>query len=454
MASQHLRVLLVRPPAPNLLSFTKILDNEPLELEYLATALKTYGHEPFYFDGLIDPTGYKVALAEVNPHVVAITGYITQEHLMRDYCNIAKVHNPNIVTVLGGVHVQLNYGRLMSKDVDFMCRSEDVWSFAKLISTLGQEVEAFSNINGLVHKKSDGTYYVNTMTKPDIDLLPIPDRTFFHQNQQHYRYLDLSPVATLKTAFSCPHQCNFCYCTLLAGGSYQTRALEKVLDEIETIQVEAIQIVDDDFLVDAKRVSDFLDGLSARGIKKTFICYARADHIANHPELVARMSAYGFRYFLVGLEAIDSHTLNQYNKKTTADVNRRCVEILAPLAPKSYLIGLMIVSHQATQSDFDRLYNWVVAQKLHHVTISIFTPIPGTPLYDTYAHQITSTDIRDWDFLHLVVEPTHMSRGAFYRAYYKLIMKLYRIARRTGVYAFMDLPYYRNMLAQFLKRHF
>ena len=49
-----MKVLLVRPPAPNKLSFTKVLDNEPLELEYLHTILKNNGHLEYIYDGLVE----------------------------------------------------------------------------------------------------------------------------------------------------------------------------------------------------------------------------------------------------------------------------------------------------------------------------------------------------------------------------------------------------------------
>jgi hypothetical protein len=37
-----MKVLLIRPQAPNKLSFINILDNEPLELEYLYTEIDRY----------------------------------------------------------------------------------------------------------------------------------------------------------------------------------------------------------------------------------------------------------------------------------------------------------------------------------------------------------------------------------------------------------------------------
>ena len=33
-----------------------------------------------------------------------------------------------------------------------------------------------------------------------------------------------------------------------------------------------------------------------------------------------------------------------------------------------------------------------------YVTVSIFTPIPGTPLYEEYKDKITSKDFEEYDF--------------------------------------------------------
>jgi radical SAM superfamily enzyme YgiQ (UPF0313 family) len=444
-----MKVLLVRPEAPNLLSFTKILDNEPLELEYLHTALAAKGHSDVIFDGLIEKETLKQVIQREKPDVIAITGYITQEKLMKRYCDLAKALDSKIITVLGGVHIQLNYERFYDSQVDYMCRSESVEVLGELLDKLEQRKEDFEDLNGLVYRRQ-GSWTLNPLVPISIDDLPIPDRSHFYTHRKAYRYLDLTEVATIKTAFSCPHTCNFCYCTQLAGGNYQPRNLDLVMAEIQGLDCQNVQIVDDDFLVNAKRCWDFVDRLKAAGIEKTFICYARADDIVRDPELIAALSEVGFKYFLVGLEAIDDAVLSGMNKQTTEDMNRRCVEIIE--GTSAQCIALMILSHEATEADFNLLYDWVVARGLKFVTVSIFTPIPGTPLYEQYKDELTSDDIEDWDFLHLVLEPTHMSKSQFYRFYYQLFMKLYRLAKKTGIYDFMDVKYYKNLLGSYLKR--
>jgi len=444
-----LKALLIRPPAPNTLSFIKIVDCEPLELEYLHTALQEAGHTDYIYDGLIERDSIETVLKREKPDLVAITGYITQEKLMLSYAKLAKTLNPNTVTAIGGVHAQINYQRFFDPHVDYICRSESIDVLVSLMNHLqGKEVDV-SALNGLCHQEN-GSFVVNDLRPVCINTLPIPDRTFFYQHKHEYRYLELTEVASIKTAFSCPYSCNFCYCTQLNGGRYAARDLELVIEELEGLDAQNVQIVDDDFLLDCDRLEHFIRLVKERNIRKTFLCYARADFVAAHPELVTELVEIGFRYFLVGLEAASDADLEKYNKGTSVDINKRCVEVIH--STKADCLALMIVPLDATREHFDHIYRWIVENRLKYVTVSIFTPIPGTPLYETYKDKLITHDIEEWDFLHLVVEPEHMSVRNFYKEYYRLLIKLFRIARKTGIYSFMDLEFYKNMLVNYFRR--
>lgn len=454
-----MKVLLVRPNAPNKLSFIKILDNEPLELEYLHTGLMMAGYTDYIYDGLVETKSVHDTILRENPDVIAITGYITQEGLMREFASIAKKVNPKIKTIIGGVHAQLNYHRFFDEDVDYIFRSESINAFVDLIRIIeaGLDVLKLRQVNGLCFRSDaskeiskNSEYHLNELIPIDINELPIPDRTFFYEHKRFYRYLDLTEVATIKTSFSCPYTCNFCYCTKLHGGHYQERTIDKVIEELKGIDCINVQIVDDDFLVNKARLWDFIRLVKEADIRKTFICYARADFVASNQEIIKALADIGFKYFLVGLEAVNNDELDSYNKGTTIDHNRECVRIINETS--SQCIGLMIAPLDATKQYFEKLYDWIVMNDLIYVTISIFTPIPGTGLYDQYKDKITSTDIADWDFLHLVLEPTHMTRKEFYRAYNKLFLRLYKIAKKAGIYDFMDLEYYKKMLSSYLNR--
>ena len=57
-----MKILLVRPGAPNVLSFTNILDSEPLELEYLHTGLKEAGYDDMIYDYICQKKTFRQVL--------------------------------------------------------------------------------------------------------------------------------------------------------------------------------------------------------------------------------------------------------------------------------------------------------------------------------------------------------------------------------------------------------
>ena len=149
----------------------------------------------------------------------------------------------------------------------------------------------------------------------------------------------------------------------------------------------------------------------------------------------------------MGLEAIDDTTLKAYGKQSSENLNEGCVSILQKY--NIDCLALFIVDMNATKEDFDRLYNWIKGVKLRYASVSIFTPIPGTSLFEEFKDKLTTDKMQYWDFLHLVLEPTNMSRKAFYLEYYKLFLKLTLLGRKSGIYDFVDMQYIRNTAKEY-----
>lgn len=442
-----MNLLLIRPKSLNIISNVNVIDLEPLDLEYLYTVAAQEKVNCQIFDSLFDKRNLMDVLKGFKPDIVALCGYITQEALILDYSKTVKEFNSSVKVIVGGVHAQVNYKRLYANTIDFIVHSSSLEPFRRILR-LGKNYDesALKSIDGICYRK-ENDWVVNKNLPINPDELPIPDRSHFNKNKHMYRYLSFSPCAIVKTAYSCPYQCSFCFCRKINAGKYAVRNIDLVVEEIEGIECDSIHIVDDTFLVDKERVNRFIWLIKEKNIRKNFIFYSRADFIVENEDIIKELGSIGTKGIIVGLEAIDDNTLNSYSKQSSEDLNERCVKILQK--HNIDCLALFIIDINASKKDFHNLYKWVKRMELRYASVSIFTPIPGTSLYDEYKDKITTDKMQNWDFLHLVLEPTNMSRKSFYLEYYKLFIGLTLIGKKSGIYDFVDMKYIRKTAKQF-----
>ena len=444
-----MNVLLVRPKSLSIIANSNIIDLEPLELEYLYTVAREEKVNCEILDSIFDKRNLKEVLISYDPDLVVISGYITQEQIIIAYSKIIKDHNSSIKIIVGGVHAEVNYNRFYVSTIDIISHSSSLEPFRKILK-MGTiyDVSELANIDGICYRNNN-EWTVNKNLSINPNDLPIPDRAHFNKNKHLYRYLGFSPCAIVKTAFSCPYNCSFCFCRKINDGKYIARDINLVVDEIEKIECECIHIIDDTFLIDRERISKFISLIKERNIVKKFIFYSRADFVVHNKDLISELSDIGAKGIIVGLEAIDDSTLNSYSKETSENINLQCVKTLKD--NNIECLGLFIIDVNATKEDFNKLYKWVKRVKLNYASVSIFTPIPGTDDFEKYKNKLTTDKIEYWDFLHLVLEPTNMSRKAFYLEYYKLFMRLTIIGKKGGVYDFVDMKFIRNTAKEYFK---
>ncbi|WP_069999054.1 B12-binding domain-containing radical SAM protein [Cellulosilyticum sp. I15G10I2] len=444
-----MHVLLVRPKSLSMISNVDVINLEPLELEYLYTIALEEKVKCQILDCLLDKRSLIDVLKEFTPDLVVIGGYITQEAIMLDYSKTVKVYNASIKVMIGGVHAQVNYERFYTDTIDYIVHSSSLEPFRKILR-LGTVLQntGLKAIDGICYRE-DKTWIMNKSLPINPDDLPIPDRSHFNANKHLYRYLGFSPCAIVKTAFSCPYQCNFCFCRKINDGQYAARNIDLVVEEIAGIACDTIHIVDDTFLINRERVNRFIALIKEKNIKKSFIFYSRADFVVENEAIIKALGAIGTKGIIVGLEAVDDGALNAYGKQSSQDLNKQCVKMLQKYHIEC--LALFIVDIHATKMDFDNLYQWIEKVELKYASVSIFTPIPGTALFDQYKDKLTTEKMQYWDFLHLVLEPTNMSRKSFYLVYYKLFLKLSLLGKKNGVYDFVDMQYIRNTAKIFFR---
>ena len=426
-----MNILLIKPETVGIFSYTYLVEHEPLEMEYLYTVFTAMGHHAVIYDRRYELTSMKKKLKEVKPDVVCVTGYITQQKLVIKYCDVIKSYDPEIQIILGGSNVEINYANYFGSKADYLYHLSGLENQKKLIRYIEPEKQAeddsaagisLKDIPGICYREN-GEWIVNSKVVETPADLPVPDRTYFYKNKHRFRYLCFRPLALVKNSYSCRKACNFCFCTNRNSGRYACRSVESLVDEIASLDVPAIHITDDDFLIDRDYLKEFIRLIKERDIHKKYLIYGRADFIAHNEDIIKEFAEIGLSLIMVGLEATSEEELDSYNKRVTVPENEECIRILA----------------ENNVEDFKKLYDWIASRDIIP-TVSVFTPMQGSAMYKKYEDQMINKDVTKQDLFHCLLKPEHMSVGAFTREYYKLSLGLAFKNRKSPLYKDNNYP--------------
>lgn len=431
-----MKVLLIRPnPPKETIGLQHVMICEPLELEYLVSNVPKYIKDKVelkIYDLILEKKSYKKILIEEKPDLIVFTGYITHVGIIKKMAKFAREIIPATKVGVGGVHAEVVPEDFNSPFIDFIYDKNSIDAFNETLVGLlvDRDIEEIKD-NIMTLKPKDSAYLYNH-----------PDRGAVDKYRKDYYYMFHNPCALIKTSYGCPYNCSFCFCKEITDGNYTARNLNDVFVELENISEEEIYIVDDDFLYDAGRIREFIDGLKIRDINKKFLVYGRADFIVENEELIKEFKEVGLQAVIVGIESVRSLDLENYNKGTTKEINENCINILKSLEIELY--ATLIIPLDFTKADFKELTKWLKGLDVRFVNLQPLTPLPGTDIFEEYIpHLIVDReDYAKWDMAHVVLKPEHMTIKAYYTqlllSYYKVIMRPKHINSLMKKYGFKE----------------
>ena len=410
-----MKILLVRPkPHKETIGLQNLMVCEPLELEYIASNIRSHGHQSVIVDMILEKKELTYFLKKFRPQAVGITGYISHVNVIKKYAEEVKTFDPAVRVLVGGVHAEVNPQDFESEYIDYIIRANGLRTVTEILDRLEQKEEArdlpcvYSKAGERPLKETCFSYV-------------FPDRSKVDRYRSGYYYMFHRNCSLIKTSFGCPYQCAFCFCRQITDGSYFVRDLENIIAELKTIKETEIYIVDDDFLVNRDRILEFTRLLKKNRIKKRYLIYGRADFIAENEDVIREFRKAGLRAVIVGLESCDGRELEDYHKMTRVAVNEKAVGILKKYDVECY--GTFITGIHWKKEDFKALERWIKKLGIVFVNLQPLTPLKGTELYEKYKKDfiIREDEYEKWDLAHLVVKPTHLS----VRKYYFYTMLLY-----------------------------
>ena len=339
---------------------------------------------------------------EYSPDVVGIGVATAWANESLEAVRRVRKLNPEIVTILGGYHVTY-LPELYAKDpsVDFIVIGEGEYTLLELVQEIGKPNPRFRDIRGLAFYE-DGEY-IRTPPRPlakTLDEFPMPAYHILHIKKDVKEPDRFGNYLEVLTSRGCAMRCHFCSEWKMYNGTFRTRSPGRVIEEFEllhnTYGVTAIEIADDNFQGERRRVEELIHGLLERKLPIQWGASARVDNIIRDRDLLPKMKEAGYISSVVGIESYSDEVLRRERKGITFSQTKEAFRLLREHGIGS--IGTYIIGWPSdTRETIKRARDALEEIKPDILIISLLTPWPGS---ETWDEALENGDILDFNFAH------------------------------------------------------
>jgi anaerobic magnesium-protoporphyrin IX monomethyl ester cyclase len=280
-------------------------------------------------------------------------------------------HHPSSHIVVGGPHATPLAAEMLAHhpEIDTVCLGESEPAFQELCDRLaaGRPTEG---IAGTAFRK-DGRPVLgpDRAAIADLDTLACP-----------HAYFD---THILMTSRGCPWACTFCGAETTWGRGFRGNSVAYTLDAIERLlprlPVKMIQIKDDTFTTNRKRVLELCRGIRARGLQFFWSCDTRVDVLGE--ELLREMRLAGCQRLSLGVESGSPKIIAQVDKKITVKQIIESTELAKKYGIKVRYF-MMLGNRGETAETFHETLDFLKRAAPHEYIFSCLSIYPGTRDYD------------------------------------------------------------------------
>lgn len=340
----------------------------------------------------------------------------------------AKDVLPGIRVICGGPHVSaLKMDAIAPfSAIDMLVLGEGEQTLADIMGCEPGEEWALS---GVVCRLDDGEIRTSDARGAflDLDALPFPAYEKLDGFPDAYRLPIFNyptvPSTSCLSSRGCPYSCSYCDRSVF-GRSYRYNSAQYLYEHLaylkERFGIRHVNFYDDQFTYNRRRVVDFTRMVADRPLNMTFNCAVRAEHIDE--ELLASMKAAGCWMISLGIETGDAELLALHRKQADLDLLADKVRMISRAGIRTkglFMIGLP----GETEASVKRSNRYALSLPLDDINVSIFTPFPGTPLYEQ-ADSLGNFE-ENWekmDCMHFQFVPSGMTKERMN----KLFLRFYR----------------------------
>jgi anaerobic magnesium-protoporphyrin IX monomethyl ester cyclase len=314
--------------------------------------------------------------------------------LVLDIVSALRPLYPDSLFVAGGEHTTaLPKETLACGLIDISVNGEGEETFLEIIKAVEENTD-WREIDGLSYLDEDGNLIRNSARKrvTEIDNFPYPDwdswsiENYIEHNQ--VTGINLGRSLPILGSRGCPYACTFCSSPDMWTRRYIFRDSNKLVDEMAFFQkkynVDGFTFQDLTFVVNRKKVLKFSEELIKRNLNVTYQLPAGTRCEALDQELCDSLAKSGLRNFALAPESGDPRILKIIRKQIDPSQFLKAVQNILRTDMTLgcfFVIGFPEDDRQSMKNSL-RLIRRLAFLGVHDVTVSQFTPYPGSVYFN------------------------------------------------------------------------
>lgn len=311
--------------------------------------------------------------------------------------NYVKEKSPDTPVVWGGPHPSLLPEQTLaaSKCIDIVVVNEGDVTFFELVQAI-EGKSTLRDVNGIYYKEGEYSHVCSTPPRALIKNLDELDSLPYHLlEMEKYSSIQTTNKKTksidIMSSRGCPFNCGFCSIPVMPGRHWRAKSVERIMEEIVFLKnrysIEEFYFIDDNFMVDLKRVEEFVDALLSEDVNIMWgLQGVRVESIMKaNVSLLDKLEKAGLTELSIGVESGNPRILDIIDKRIKPEdvlmMNRK-------LHGRSFQIkyNFIIGFPTETKEEVEKSVNLalLLAKENNRVwfPFNIFSPFPGTKIFD------------------------------------------------------------------------
>jgi anaerobic magnesium-protoporphyrin IX monomethyl ester cyclase len=414
-----MRILLIHPNYHS--GGAEIAGNwPPAWVAYIVGYLKAGGYTDVHFvDAMtnhLSDDQVRERIVQIAPDIVGCTAITPAIYKAERLLQVAKEVNPEIVTVLGGIHGTFMYPQVLKEApwIDAVVRGEGEQVFLNLVRAVdeGRWLQERSRVQGIAFAV-DGKAVATPAEPPIADLDRVaPDWGMLDWDR--YIYIPMGVrVAIPNFARGCPFTCTFCS-QWKFWRDYRVRDPKKVVDEIETLvrdhKVGFFILADEEPTIHRKKFVAFCEELIERNLPVLWGINTRVTDILRDEKLLPLFRKAGLIHVSLGTEAAAQLKLERFNKETTIAQNKKAIQLLRDagiVTEAQFIVGLENETAETLEETYRMARDW----NPDMANWAMYTPWPFSDLFQELGDKVEVFDFEKYNFVTPIMKPDAMDRA-------------------------------------------